>query len=929
MIRETTKTGSAPAEVTLGVHAEELQIADSVDRVLQIIERAVTGRPGVGQAALHLVNSDGELVAARPLQGPAQDLHASDVQLEGIARRAFREGALVQQAGVTAESLWAYPLKSPDRIEAVVVAVGAAAGLPGFLAQAALALYRERQRSGGESHTHAMEERAADLEQALEVLDAIVREGGSGTVLRRITSAVAGLPGIDRATLWSLRAEDGRYVEAVANGAGGPAVPPEAQRAEGFDTWLRRLPTWADFRWTAGAPNHRTSPGRGDALVIPLSSADKTHPLGFFLAQLECGLDRMDVVEDLRRWAALGRQALESFDNTGHGIRNVEELREEKEKISELHRLKSQFIAAVSHELRTPLTSITAYAETLRSSPGATDPETQDRFLRVIYDESRRLTRIVDDILDLATMDSGRVRLSCRRVELDALVRDVVDVISPLAEERSVRATLPEDEELAVHGDPDLLKQLLMNLLENAIKFTDPAGSIEVGVEREASAVRVWVQDDGPGIPADKLDLIFERFYQIDGSNSRRHGGSGLGLAIARSITAWHDGRIWAESKSGQGSRFVVSLPRLRATSRQRASEPTYDGAPVDEHRVPELVIEMIGEVMGAESVSLMLPEEDGASLFIQAAMGLPDEAIRVARVAIGESISGTVARTGVPILVPDLSRDERFAGNPRRDQYHTESLISVPVKRREEVLGVLNVTNKASGIAFDESDLALLMMLAERVSLVICKLKEFGDSRDDVQRMEEALRGVIDVRRHYYPSGGFSRLVIDVCRELGLDDVTTSKVHYASILRDVGMTRLPEGVYKKPTALSAGDRELIRRHPEDGARMLRSIEFQSDVFEIILAHHEEPDGTGYPRGLADGTIPVGARVLGVLDAYHSLRSGRPYRSAVRRQEAIEELRRNAGGQFDPEVVEALVRVLSRLGSSETGKQPEEAGNRS
>jgi len=874
---------------------------------------------------VYLTEARGELIEAARITGPESlRLVASEVQLVGVARRAARELETVRQVGVASDAVWASPLRSSRGIEGVVVAVGGVGDVSRFLAHAGLALERERMRADQSRRGQNADGRAADLEQAVDVLDTIAREGGSDTVLRRVVSAVSGLPAVAKASLWTLRAEDGHYVETV-RGAGGPELPDAAQWTEGFVTWSGSLPRWNDFPWVSTATAIRSGPGAGDTLVVPLPAPGRAHPIGLVLVALDASPGQPDLAADLRRWAGLASHALQGLENHGRPESSYEELREERNRITDLHRLKSQFIAAVSHELRTPLTSITAYAETLQAGVGEVDGPTQERFLRVIHDESRRLTRIVDDILDLATMDSGRVRLSCRVVDARVILDDALDVIRPIAGNRTIEVCLPEGERADVHADPDLLKQLLVNLLENAVKFTGSDGRIEIGLDRETSAVRLWVADDGPGIPNDKLDAIFERFFQIDGSNVRRHGGSGLGLAIARSIAAWHDGRIWAESHEGQGARFVVSLPRIRATSRQRASEPTIKGAPTDDNRVPELVIEMIAEVMCAESVSLMLLDETGDELYILAAMGLPDEAIRAARVAVGESISGTVARTGQPVLVPDVDRDDRFGPSGRNDQYRTRSLISYPVKSQDEVIGVLNVTNKSDGESFSEHDLELLAMLAERVALVMRKLKELGDSKEGVQRMEEAIQGVIDVRRHYYPTEGFSTLLLALCAELGIAQEDTSRIHYASILRDVGMTRLPEGVYKKPGALTDVDRELIRQHPEDGARILRSIEFLPDVFDIIQAHHEEPDGTGYPHGLTEDGIPFGARLLGVLDAYHSLRTGRPYRQAVGASAAIAELRRNAGEQFDTELVDALVRVLVGRGELERETQTTEA----
>ncbi len=915
--RASSRPEPAESVPELDLACERLQTADSVSTILEIVRAALSSRPGLGRGAIYLVCDRQEAVRRAFVQGPASaDLSLPEIELTGMARRAIREGIPVRQGGVAAGTLWAAPMNSGARVEGVVAAVGEPGPVSALLSHAGLALARERRREGELIRARCAEARADDLETAVEILDEIVRDTEASAVLHRVATSIARIDGLGRVAAWALRPEDGRYVElAVSEGARQPAfvLPEAAHRAEGFLAWSATFPRWGGFPWVPAGTIQRLSPGNGDTLLLVLPGQQGTHPLGFLVAEVERPLESAAALEDLRRWVTLARHALESGARRGQRQQRLDDLREEKEHLAELHRMKSQFIAAVSHELRTPLTSISAYAETLRAGDIATGEDTRDRFLRVIHDESRRLTRIVDDILDLATMDAGRVRMSCRRVDLKEVVADAYDVIRPLAEEKNIRVEHRVDSEASVHADGDLLKQLAVNLLENAVKFTPSQGHVTIELQTDATAVRLVVQDDGPGIPEDKLDAVFERFYQVDGSNERSHGGSGLGLAIARSIATWHDGRIWAESGEGDGARFVVSLPRVRATSRARAAEPTVQDAPGEDHRVPELVIEMISEVMRAESVSLMLLEPTGNELFVQAALGMPDEAIREVRLSVGERIAGTVAQDGETLLIPDLDADDRFRPSSRRSQYRTRSLISVPVKVRGSVIGVINVTNKISGHSFDEQDRRLLEILAQRVALVLNKLRDFGDSRDDIRRMEEAMRGVIDVRRHYFPSGDtFPDLVLAVCHELGLDDDHATRIHYASILRDVGMTRLPEGAYKKPSELTERDRELIRTHPEIGARVLRSIEFLPDVFDIILAHHEHPAGSGYPRGLTDQGIPLGAKILAVVDAYDAQRAGRPYRDAVGDSEAIEELRRNSGRQFDPAVVEALIRVLQR-----------------
>jgi signal transduction histidine kinase/putative methionine-R-sulfoxide reductase with GAF domain len=913
------------AASVLDVYAENLQAADCVDRVVELIRQAVDAQSCIGVGAIFLVDEKNEPKLAARVRGPASaDLTAPEIDLAGMARRAVREGETVRQSGVSAGLLWAVPLRSPVGIEGVVAAVGELGDLPRLLAHGGLALAREHRREERERTWREAESRAANLERAAGILDCIARDGGTDAVLRLIAAASSGVAGIGATSIWALRADDEAYVEVARANGGAPAdepreprLPVEARCARTLHDWASGLPRWKTCSWIPSGTIERLRPDPGDRVLVMLEGREGQLPLGFVLAEVNARPPEGPHVEDLQRWAALGRLALENRSDDNRSLRDLERLREEQERLAELHRMKSQFIAAVSHELRTPLTSITAYAETLRSRNITIEDELRGRFLRVIHEESRRLTRIVDGILDLATMEAGRVRLSCRTIDLREVIEGALDVIRPIAKEKNVSVTSPPLESIQVHADPDLLKQLTVNLLDNAVRLSPKGGSVGLELEGEDTTVRFAVRDDGPGIPADRLDAIFERFYRMDSPGARRPAGSGLGLAICKSIVAWHDGRIWAESEDGRGARFVVSLPKIRATSRSRAQKPILKEHEPQGHRIPELLVEMISEVMSARTVSLMLLDETGGELFIQAAMGLPDEAIRDARVAVGDRIAGRVAKSGATLFIPDLDADDRFDPGPS-DRYETRSLISVPVRLNEDTIGVINVANKTSARSFNEHDRRLLDMVSQRVALVLGKLRESGGSRQQLDQMESAIRGVIDVRRHYYSNREeYSRIIRDVCRVLEIDEEHAAHIHYASILRDVGMTLLPEGVYKKPTELSDEDREKIRRHPEEGAKVLRPIEFLTDVFDIILSHHEEPDGTGYPRGVKGNGIPIGARILAVVDAYHSMRSDRPYREPVSPREAIDEIRRNAGEQFDERVVDALVEVLGENESME------------
>ena len=219
------------------------------------------------------------------------------------------------------------------------------------------------------------------------------------------------------------------------------------------------------------------------------------------------------------------------------------------------------FVANVSHELKTPLTSIDGFAQAILDGTAA-DREAQVHAARVIHEESDRLARLVDDLLALARLDAGQTAIAREPVDLNALVARVVDRLSLRAQERGVRlenvvAGLP-----VIPGDGDRLAQVFTNLIDNALKHTPGGGRVKLRGESQAGAVLVHVEDSGPGIPAEELPRIFERFYQVD--KARRGGegrGSGLGLAISHQIVDAHGGRLTALSAPGQGSRFTVQLP--------------------------------------------------------------------------------------------------------------------------------------------------------------------------------------------------------------------------------------------------------------------------------------------------------------------------------------------------------------------------------
>jgi signal transduction histidine kinase len=243
-----------------------------------------------------------------------------------------------------------------------------------------------------------------------------------------------------------------------------------------------------------------------------------------------------------------------SHDEVGELARSFNAMAAELEG---LDRLRRDLVANVSHELRTPLTALRAVLENLVDGVVPADPET----LRTMLAQTERLTRLVDQLLDLSRLESGAELLERRRFDLGQVVRAAVDEVALHAPPVAIEVT-NGDGGLAADGDPERVHQVVRNLLENALRFSPDGGTIAVSTRRApAKSIRLEVADEGPGISADQVNRVFERFYRADEARSSASGGAGLGLAIARWIVDLHGGRIWVEAAEPQGCRMVVELP--------------------------------------------------------------------------------------------------------------------------------------------------------------------------------------------------------------------------------------------------------------------------------------------------------------------------------------------------------------------------------
>ena len=308
---------------------------------------------------------------------------------------------------------------------------------------------------------------------------------------------------------------------------------------------------------TAAEPSHAGLRAALSAEARELATADALENIqGILLARRRAELQLLAAKEALRTSNQALRRALEDREMLLQSERAAREVAERASVV------KDEFLATLSHELRTPLTAILGWSQILLTTDGGVDMR---RGVESIARNARAQAQLIDDLLDMSRIISGKLRIELQPLDISALAAAAVDTVTPSAQAKHIRLiTSIAPDAGVVNADAHRLQQVFWNVLSNAIKFTPAGGTVRVEVSRHGSAVRFLVQDDGPGIDADFLPFVFDRFRQADASTTRRHGGLGIGLAVAHHLVELHGGTIAAESPvpgRGRGSAFTVQLP--------------------------------------------------------------------------------------------------------------------------------------------------------------------------------------------------------------------------------------------------------------------------------------------------------------------------------------------------------------------------------
>ncbi|MBU1073239.1 GAF domain-containing protein, partial [bacterium] len=369
-----------------------------------------------------------------------------------------------------------------------------------------------------------------------------------------------------------------------------------------------------------------------------------------------------------------------------------------------------------------------------------------------------------------------------------------------------------------------------------------------------------------------------------------------------------HGGRIWGERVQPRGVRFNALLPRrdeIIRRGKNKGRHAIFGDVP----EFAEKLIHWIGELMRVRIVSLMVPDQGGEHLVIEAAMGLEDAVVQDTRLLRGEGIAGRVWMQGEAILVEDVATDERVLNDFSRPRYETGSLLSAPIRRDDQIVGVVNVNNRLDGQQFTERDKLLLDGLSARLGHILARVGELQRGNREFANLSQALRKSVAIRRARHDE------LAEVCHEICI--AAAQRMHlqredlmglaFALQTYDLGLSGIPDDILHKTPPLEPEEWEIIQQHVHISLEMIKSLNAPADVHEVVLYHHEQYDGSGYPEGLSGDGIPLGSRLLSLADSMTAMLQGRPYRRAMSLGQALAEIEQRAGKQFCPRCVAIYV----------------------
>lgn len=555
--------------------------------------------------------------------------------------------------------------------------------------------------------------------------------------------------------------------------------------------------------------------------------------------------------------------------------------------------IKTEFLTRVSHELRTPLNSIKGAIYYLEQSEKPTKSQ-QKEFYGIISNETSKLSAIIENLLDFIRLEDEARLIKKTEINLSDHMKEIINstALKTLLIRKNLKLEVDINESISnITGDKGKVIQFFICLIEGSSYYLESGDTISITInENEFVEVNLTLSRR---LPEHLIPDLFSSKYMFQTDQSEEK----LKLYLAWMVAKIHRWKLNAENKDDT---FLISLTIPKST--REKTEAVIN-------TTMEMFIEFISEVLDLNICSIMLIDDLTGELSIRSARGLDDEVIRLTRIKIGDSIAGWVALEGKPLLIENIETDPRL-GRRSITQYSTKSLLSLPLKIHDKVIGVLNLNNKKTAESFTTQDLYLASVLGDRVSYFINRLYSNEYNGNDVKQFVTSFDSLLNAEKRYHKkNSGIRDLIIRIMNYFEANEEEKKLALYISMIYDLGLMLIDESVLKKKKFIPAEARTL-KVHPYTTVGLLNSFEFSEDVKKAILHHHERYDGSGYPDGLKGEEIPFISRVLSVVDSFCAMITERPYRKAFTVEEALQEIKNGAGTIYDPKVVEALQGVL-------------------
>lgn len=330
---------------------------------------------------------------------------------------------------------------------------------------------------------------------------------------------------------------------------------------------------------------------------------------------------------------------------------------------------------------------------------------------------------------------------------------------------------------------------------------------------------------------------------------------------------------------------------------------------------VLSLITKKAATIMNASACSLRLLDKSGHELLLRSSYGLTNKRFQKIKrsLRVGESIAGRVVKKGKPYITNDLRKDRNYKYPYYAMQRGLRALVTVPLVQRDKIIGVLSIYNTKVG-KYTPEDVKVLAMFASQAAIAIENARLFEQAQTGYLNTIKTLSNIIDAKdsQTFGHSERVMERCMDIAQALKLPEDKKEVLKYAGLLHDIGKIGIDVGILRKPSRLTREEWKIMAMHPVVGSGIVEQIGFLDDLAPIILHHHERYDGKGYPSRLRKEKIPLGARILSVVDAYESMVSDRPYRKALSFKKIRQELLEGAGTQFDPVIVKIFLKIITK-----------------